>query len=99
MKRHPLATAFGLSALIVAAFALAMLYYEKQPPGQALFPGKVGMVGVRGVITSAENTLKLLDQFIEDESVRAVVLRVDSPGGARGGQPGNLPRDQEAGQG
>lgn len=83
MRRHPLAAAFGLSALIVAAFALAMLYFEKTP-GQALFPGKVGMVEVRGIITSAENTLKLLDQFAEDGSVRAVVLRVDSPGGGVG---------------
>ena len=84
MKRHPLATAFGLSALIVAAVALAMLFFEKQPPGQAFFPGKVGMVEVRGIISSAETTLKLLGQFMEDESVRAVVLRVESPGGGVG---------------
>jgi len=45
---------------------------------------KVGVVKVYGVIRSSDKYLKLLERVEKDKSVKAVVLRVDSPGGVVG---------------
>ncbi len=53
-------------------------------------PGNVGLVFARGVIqmgedrraASADNLVELIRQAREDDAVRALVLRVDSPGGS-----------------
>lgn len=45
---------------------------------------KVAVVELQDVITDATDTLKALKRFREDPSVRAIVLRVESPGGAVG---------------
>ncbi len=43
--------------------------------------GRVALVDVKGVITSSENVVRQLKKYQDDGSVRALVLRVDSPGG------------------
>lgn len=43
--------------------------------------GRIGLVEVKGVIFDAERTVKLLQRFGEDNSIQAVLLRIDSPGG------------------
>lgn len=45
---------------------------------------KVGVVEVFGVISSSSQTIEQLIKFRDDDSVKAVVLRVDSPGGGVG---------------
>jgi len=45
---------------------------------------KIGLIKVKGVIRSSDKYLKLLDRAQKDKSVKAVVLRVDSPGGVVG---------------
>jgi protease-4 len=44
----------------------------------------VGLVEVKGLIIDAQETVKQLHDFGRDENVKAVVLRVDSPGGVVG---------------
>ncbi len=46
--------------------------------------GVVGVVEVTGPIQDARNVNAELKRFREDENVRAVVIRIDSPGGAVG---------------
>ncbi len=41
----------------------------------------VGLVEVKGMILDSRETIRQLRYFLKQESVRAVVLRVDSPGG------------------
>ncbi|GFE61393.1 signal peptide peptidase SppA [Geobacter sp. AOG2] len=41
----------------------------------------VGLVEVRGMILDSKDTIRQLRYFLKKESVKAVVLRVDSPGG------------------
>ncbi|RMG72073.1 MAG: signal peptide peptidase SppA [Nitrospirae bacterium] len=43
---------------------------------------KVAVVKVQGPILSSQDILDQLEQYREDSSVKAIVLRVDSPGGA-----------------
>ncbi len=45
---------------------------------------KIGIVEIKGVITTPEKVLDAMKQFRENDQVKAVVLRIDSPGGAVG---------------
>jgi len=50
-----------------------------------LIPGdKIGLVKIEGIIKSSDTYLKLLDRLEKNGDVKAVVLRVDSPGGVVG---------------
>lgn len=43
---------------------------------------KIGVVEVTGVIETAEEIIEELNDFRDDDTVKAIVLRIDSPGGA-----------------
>jgi len=45
---------------------------------------KVGVIEVSGTIMDSKRTLKDLNRFAEAEHIKAIVLRIDSPGGAVG---------------
>ncbi len=44
--------------------------------------GRIALVEIRGPITRAQDTVKQIIKYREDDSVRAIVLRIESPGGA-----------------
>ena len=46
--------------------------------------GNVGIIEISGVITSSRKTLKEIKEFREDESIKAIVVRINSPGGGIG---------------
>ncbi len=46
--------------------------------------GNVGIVEVTGTILSSKNTIKEIKEFREDDSIKAIVLRINSPGGGIG---------------
>lgn len=43
--------------------------------------GKIAVVELQGVIVSSEDVVRQLKKFSDDNSVKAILLRVDSPGG------------------
>jgi protease-4 len=43
--------------------------------------GTIGVLEIEGLITSSQTTVKDLKRFSDDPSIRAVIIRVDSPGG------------------
>jgi len=45
------------------------------------FTGRVAIVDVKGVIESSEDVVRQIRKYEDDSSVKALVLRVDSPGG------------------
>jgi len=46
--------------------------------------GKIGVVELKGMITSPEKALQELTHFRKEGNIKAIVLRIDSPGGAVG---------------
>ncbi|MFC1516290.1 signal peptide peptidase SppA [Thermodesulfobacteriota bacterium] len=44
----------------------------------------MGIIEITGVISDSKNTIQSLKTFREDESIKAVILRIDSPGGSVG---------------
>lgn len=45
---------------------------------------KVGVIEIKGAIISSQDTLKQIKEFRKDSSVRAILVRIDSPGGSVG---------------
>jgi protease-4 len=84
--RHPLWKAFLVTALVVVCFFLVSLVVLSYIGKGSIFGTKerVGVVEIKGVITDAQAAMKQLDQFKDDQSVKAIVLRINSPGGAVG---------------
>ena len=81
--KHPLKT--GLTVLIVGAFLLFVgTYLLTLIMGRNISVGgdKVAVVEVSGVILSAQETLEQLKKYEKDPSVKAIVIRIESPGGA-----------------
>jgi protease IV len=45
---------------------------------------RVGLIDVKGTIISSQETLKQITNFRKEASIKAIVLRIDSPGGSVG---------------
>jgi len=53
-------------------------------PTRFAFGDKIAVVEIRGLITQSSGVIEELQQYGEDEGVKAIVLRIDSPGGGVG---------------
>ncbi len=67
-----------LSFFLFAAVGISAMNDE----GLSLGEDRVGVVEVSGPIMESKKFVKELNRFVEDESVKGIVIRVDSPGGA-----------------
>ena len=86
MKKHPLLLGllvFGvlLSLFLVSIFALS---YFSGREDSLWADEKIAIVEVRGVIIDPQPTVEKLIKFRKNENVKAIILRIDSPGGAVG---------------
>src|SRR3989442_3101976 len=84
-RRHPILRAFTILAVVTLA-ALAVLAGVAVFGGglgeRPLYGNVVGVVELRGVIQDASDLVEALERFRNSDATVAVVLRVDSPGGA-----------------
>jgi protease-4 len=84
-KRSPLFVLLMLGAIM--AFFIGVVLLILPMTGKAGFwakSNKVGVVEVVGVITDSKATLNHLKKFRENEAIKAIVMRINSPGGAVG---------------
>ncbi|OAG28314.1 signal peptide peptidase SppA [Thermodesulfatator autotrophicus] len=64
-------------------FFISLFFLIKGEPSFSSRP-KIGLIEIKGVISEAEKHLKELRNFEKDKNIKAVVVRIDSPGGAVG---------------
>ena len=69
-----------LSYLLVKGLETSRLSDLVGEPGA----GNVGIVEINGVIADSAEAIRLLKHFREDDAIKAIVLRVESPGGVVG---------------
>ncbi|MEW6333992.1 MAG: signal peptide peptidase SppA [Thermodesulfobacteriota bacterium] len=83
MRRHPIILGFGILLFIGAVFfALIYMLGLFKGEGRSLhLRAKVGVVRIEGVIVDSADIIDQIDEFADDEGIRAVVLRINSPGG------------------
>jgi protease-4 len=71
----------GTVAVIAVAFFVVNMALSGDRPSLSSLSGRVGLVEVVGGIEESEPVVDQLDRMERDSSVRAVVVRLDSPGG------------------
>jgi len=89
-KRSALTAVLVFGGLLGLCFAFFYLIFASLDSGgsereQAWGGGvgpKIGVVDVSGVITDSRDTLGELHELRKDSSIKAIVVRIDSPGGA-----------------
>ena len=72
---------FIILGSIIALFFL-MLILLRSMGGSTSIGQKVAVVDIRGVITRSDATIKLIHTYRDDPSIKAIVIRIDSPGGS-----------------
>ena len=88
MKKNPVVS------VLVAALSLGVIFFfvlylaslvsgGKSPRPLTPLPGaeRVALVTIEGVLLSSEHVVEELNDYAEDSSIKAIVLRIDSPGG------------------
>ncbi len=85
-RRHPyLFFVLVFSSVVTVAMVMtALIIMLGSKSYEFEFGEKVGIVEITGVITDSRNIIRNLKRFREDDSVKAIVLRIDSPGGGVG---------------
>ncbi len=82
---HPIARGLMVLTSVVVLFFAAMFGLTVTSGGKVgemlALGGKVGIVEVKGVIDDSEDVVDALKTFEDSPSVKAVVVRIESPGG------------------
>jgi protease-4 len=87
MKKRRIFIGLGvIIGLLMFFFVLLFLigHYSGGKTSRFAFGDKIAIVEVRGVITQSSGVIEELHQYLEDDGVKAIILRVDSPGGGVG---------------
>ncbi len=92
-RRHPFLFFFLILASIVAFCILCTMlmlgsgiffFHKSMADTTVEKKGNVGVVKINGVITSSMETVETIKRFRENDHIKALVLRVNSPGGGVG---------------
>lgn len=82
-EQHPLLFGILLIILAVALFTGAMAFFRGLgSKSRPLSGDKIGLCKIEGMITDAREVTDFLHELKIDESVKGVLLRIDSPGGS-----------------
>lgn len=72
--------AFFLFVLVIFALVYAVIRSDQKAEFGG-FGDKIGVVDLEGVIISPQTTVKQLKRFAEDDSIKAIIIHVNTPGG------------------
>lgn len=71
----------GLLVIVLIAGVVAWFLTDFEVSSK---DNKIGVIEIKGAITGSQDTLKQIKEFRKDSSVKAILVRIDSPGGAVG---------------
>jgi protease IV len=75
----------GTASVLAIFFVVILLITVLLTGGEGITDGgtKIGVIAIEGLISSdlAEKTVRLLTKYADDASIKAIVLKIDSPGG------------------
>ena len=73
--------AFFLFVLAVFSLVYVALHAGGQQAGIHAFGDKIGVVDLQGAIVDPNETVEQLRKFADDDSIKAIIIHVNSPGG------------------
>ena len=86
MKQKRILIGLGVIAVLLFIF-FAALYLIGRSAGTSSrfgFGDRIAIVEIRGVIAQSSEIIQEIHQYVEDDGVKAIILRIDSPGGGVG---------------
>ncbi len=85
-RRHPFLFFILIfsSILAIVIIGTSLLFTLGSQNANFDFGEKVGIIEIKGVISDSKDIIAHLKQFREDDSIKSIVLRIDSPGGGVG---------------
>ncbi len=86
MKKHPVLTTILVLLFLVIGLGLIMKAISGSISSSSgiAFTNKVGVIPIIGAIEDSTELLKQITIFTRDKSIKAIILRIDSPGGGVG---------------
>jgi len=85
VRKHDVVIGVIIGACVLFVFAVLLLAFlgtfASRPLTLSSLGKRVALVEIKGVIGGSESVVRQLKRYAEDESVPAIVLRIDSPGG------------------
>jgi len=83
MRKHPIIYGISLVLFVGVIFLLVLHVLSVLRGEERSFStgDKIGIVTISGIITNSQEIVEQLDAFGKDKAIKAVVLRIDSPGG------------------
>ena len=85
-RRHPILFSLLVVYIVgaVVIISVAAFFFLRKKDSVFEFGEKVGVVEIKGVIADPQPVISQLKTFRKDKDVKAIVLRIDSPGGGVG---------------
>jgi protease-4 len=83
MRKHPILLGIVILLLIGVVFFIAVYglgLMRGSTRSFSLHP-KVGVVPVEGIIRDSREVIRQIEEFAEDNAIKAVIVRIESPGG------------------
>ncbi len=85
MRKHPVLLGLIIVGVILGVFLLSILFFSRLGEEKAFARGdKIAVVDIKGVITGSRNIVEQIDTYTQDDGVKAIILRINSPGGSVG---------------
>ena len=87
MKRKRILIGLGVVVVLLIFFFAVFSLVGRYAGGKSshfAFGDKIAIVEVKGVISQSAGVIEELQQYVEDEGVKGIILRIDSPGGGVG---------------
>jgi protease-4 len=86
MNRKRILIGLGVIAALLVFFLSVLFFIGRYigRPGRFAYGDKIAIIEIRGVITQSSGIIEEINQYQEDEGVKAIILRIDSPGGGVG---------------
>ena len=83
-NRHSILTALLiiLAIAVVLGSTMVIVITSMSPSSATFFSEKIGVIPVEGVISSSQTVTSDLVKFRKDTDIKAIVLKINSPGGA-----------------
>jgi protease-4 len=86
MKKKRILIGVGVMAALLICFLSILFLIGRYigRPGRFAFGDKIAIIEIKGMITQSSGIIEEINQYQEDEGVKAIILRIDSPGGGVG---------------
>lgn len=72
----------GILAFFFLIFLICMSAVATLASGDLVAENGIGVVEIKGAIESADQTVRTIQDFSDNEQVKAILVRIDSPGGS-----------------